>query len=79
MTASVRIATRASELALRQARMVQSALEAQGTAAELVTFKTVGDRKLDEARSAIGAKGLFTQELEDALAAGKVDCCVHSL
>ena len=59
--------------------MVQSALEAQGTAAELVTFKTVGDKKLDEPLSAIGAKGLFTKELEDALAAGKVDCCVHSL
>jgi hydroxymethylbilane synthase len=79
MTAPVRIATRASELALRQARMVQSALEAGGTPAELVTFKTVGDKKLDESLSAIGAKGLFTKELEDALAAGKVDCCVHSL
>ena len=79
MTATVRIATRASELALRQARMVQAALEQRGTPSELVTFKTVGDKKLDEALSAIGAKGLFTKELEDALAAGKVDCCVHSL
>jgi len=79
MTAAVRIATRASELALRQARMVQSALEKAGVASELVTFKTVGDKKLDESLSAIGAKGLFTKELEDALAAGKVDCCVHSL
>lgn len=79
MTATVRIATRASELALRQARMVQAALEAGGAATELVTFKTVGDKKLDESLSAIGAKGLFTKELEDALSAGKVDCCVHSL
>jgi hydroxymethylbilane synthase len=79
MTASVRIATRASELALRQARMVQSALEKAGVASELITFKTVGDKKLDESLSAIGAKGLFTKELEDALAAKKVDCCVHSL
>jgi hydroxymethylbilane synthase len=79
MKASVRIATRASELALRQARVVQSALEATGVSAELVTFKTMGDKKLDESLSAIGAKGLFTKELEDALAARKVDCCVHSL
>ncbi len=79
MTDTVRIATRASELALRQARMVQAALDAAGTPSELVTFKTVGDKKLDESLSAIGAKGLFTKELEDALAAGKVDCCVHSL
>jgi len=79
MKASVRIATRASELALRQARVVQSAFEATGVSAELVTFKTMGDKKLDESLSAIGAKGLFTKELEDALAARKVDCCVHSL
>jgi hydroxymethylbilane synthase len=59
--------------------MVQGALVAAGRAAELVTFKTVGDKKLDEPLSAIGAKGLFTKELEQALAAGKVDCCVHSL
>ncbi|HET7585127.1 MAG TPA: hydroxymethylbilane synthase [Gemmatimonadaceae bacterium] len=75
----VRIATRGSELALRQARMVQHRLEAQGCVAELVTFRTTGDRKLDEPLSAIGGKGLFTAELERALAAGKVDCCVHSL
>lgn len=59
--------------------MVQAALEKAGVESELVTFKTVGDKKLDESLSAIGAKGLFTKELEDALAAKKVDCCVHSL
>jgi hydroxymethylbilane synthase len=75
----VRIATRGSELALRQARLVQSALDARGVAAELVTFKTVGDKRLDEPLREIGAKGLFTRELEEALAAGRVDCCVHSL
>src|ERR671939_669374 len=76
---SLRIATRSSELALRQARIVQSAVAARGVAAELVTFKTVGDKRFDEPLSAIGGKGLFTRELEDALAAGRVDCCVHSL
>jgi hydroxymethylbilane synthase len=75
----VRIGTRASELALRQARLVESALNARGIAAELVTFKTTGDKKLDEPLSAIGAKGLFTHEIEVALAKGKVDCAVHSL
>ncbi|HJU64379.1 MAG TPA: hydroxymethylbilane synthase [Gemmatimonadaceae bacterium] len=75
----LRIATRSSELALRQARLVHDALGARRTAAELVTFKTTGDKKLDEPLGAIGAKGLFTKELEDALRAGKVDCCVHSL
>ncbi len=75
----VRIATRGSELALRQARMVQQALASRGIVSELKTFTTVGDRKLDVPLASIGGKGLFTQELEDALSKGIVDCCVHSL
>ena len=75
----VRIATRGSELALRQARMVQQALAGRGIVSELKTFTTIGDRKLDVPLASIGGKGLFTQELEDALARGSVDCCVHSL
>ena len=73
------IATRSSELALRQARMVQRALELVGVVSELKTYKTVGDKRLDEPLSAIGAKGLFTKELEHDLERGKVQCCVHSL
>jgi len=73
------IATRSSELALRQAKQVQLALEAQSIASELKTYKTTGDKRLGEALSEIGAKGLFTAELEHDLTAGDVDCCVHSL
>jgi hydroxymethylbilane synthase len=76
---TIRIATRASELALRQARIVEDALREKGFECELVTFKTKGDKKLDEPLSQIGAKGLFTRELETALTKKKVDCCVHSL
>lgn len=80
MTArTVRIGTRKSELALRQARMVESALAARGVSCEIVTFKTLGDKKVNEPLSGIGAKGLFTHELEVALSKRKVDCCVHSL
>jgi hydroxymethylbilane synthase len=75
----IRIATRASELALRQARQVQAALAERDVKADLVTFKTAGDKRIDEPLSAIGAKGLFTKELENALRSGKVECCVHSL
>jgi hydroxymethylbilane synthase len=74
-----RIASRSSELALRQARLVESALVARGVTCEIVPFKTTGDKRLNEPLSGIGAKGLFTRELEDALVAGRVDCCVHSL
>jgi hydroxymethylbilane synthase len=75
----VRIGTRASELALRQARLVEAALLARGIASELVTFKTTGDKKLDQPLTEIGAKGLFTRELEVALSKNKIDCAVHSL
>ena len=74
-----RIGTRASALALKQARMVQAALDVQGITSELVTFTTIGDKRLDEPLSAIGGKGLFTTEIEHALRRGKVDCAVHSL
>ena len=75
----VRIGTRMSELALRQSRMVQAALASRGVPSTLVTFNTVGDKRLDEPLSAIGAKGLFTKELETALLKGKIDLAVHSL
>lgn len=73
------IATRASELALRQARLLQHALDARGIVSALKTYRTVGDKRLNEPLSAIGAKGLFTKELETDLLKGKVHCCVHSL
>lgn len=73
------IATRASELALRQARQVQEALAGAGVASELKTYRTTGDKRLNEALSAIGGKGLFTKELESDLLKGKVQLCVHSL
>jgi hydroxymethylbilane synthase len=75
----LRIATRSSELALRQARQVQQTLAEHGQRSELVTYTTIGDRRLDQPLSSIGAKGLFTAELEDDLRADRVDCCVHSL
>jgi hydroxymethylbilane synthase len=75
----IRIGTRASELALRQARLLENALLARGIRSELVTFKTIGDKKLDQPLTEIGAKGLFTHELEVALSKNKIDCAVHSL
>jgi len=75
----VRIGTRQSALALTQARLVMAALAERGVASELVTFTTVGDKKLDQPLHEIGGKGLFTKELEDALAGGAIDCAVHSL
>ena len=58
---------------------MQTALARAGVDAVLKTYRTMGDKHLDEPLSAIGGKGLFTKELEADLAKGSVDCCVHSL
>jgi hydroxymethylbilane synthase len=82
MTAATRplkIGTRSSALALAQAHTVQAELLALGVASELVTYTTIGDRRLDVALTAIGSKGLFTEELERDLRTGVTDLCVHSL
>jgi hydroxymethylbilane synthase len=75
----LRIGTRSSALALAQAEQVRDALAARGIASELVTYTTIGDRRLDVALTAIGSKGLFTEELERDLRSGTTDLCVHSL
>ena len=77
----VRIATRASELALWQSRHVAAELEAAwpGLTIELVPITTTGDRILDRPLAAIGGKGLFIKELEVALFEGRADFAVHSM
>ena len=75
----LKIGTRSSALALAQAHQVQAELMAIGVTSELVTYTTVGDRRLDVALTAIGSKGLFTEELERDLRDGVTDLCVHSL
>lgn len=46
---------------------------------EICVIKTQGDKILDRPLAQIGEKGLFTQELEQALLAEKIDLAVHSL
>lgn len=79
MARVLRIGTRSSALALAQAHTVQAELRAIGVESELVTYTTIGDRRLDVALTAIGSKGLFTEELERDLRSGATDLCVHSL
>ena len=75
------IGTRGSALALWQAHAVQDALHAADPAmeSEIRIISTKGDRILDKPLEQIGDKGLFTKELEAALVAGDIDCCVHSM
>ncbi|HKA16402.1 MAG TPA: hydroxymethylbilane synthase [Myxococcota bacterium] len=78
MTA-VRIATRASELALWQARYVAGRIERElGRAAELVPLTTTGDQLRDVSLAKVGGKGLFVKEIEEALLDGRADVAVHS-
>ena len=81
MSHLIRIGTRGSKLALTQSRWVQARLQEARSdiAAELVTITTSGDRFLDQPLSAIGGKGLFVKEIEEALSARAIDCAVHSM
>jgi hydroxymethylbilane synthase len=75
------IATRQSALALWQAEHVRARLTSRypGTAVDLLGVTTQGDRVIDRPLAAIGGKGLFIEELENALREGRADIAVHSL
>ena len=74
------IASRKSALAMWQAQHVQARLRElyPRTAVEILGLTTEGDRRLGVPLSAIGGKGLFVKELEEAIAAGRADIAVHS-
>ena len=75
----LRIGSRGSQLALWQANHVAGLLRGQGHSVEIEIVKTTGDRLQAAAFAQVGAKGMFTKEIEEALAAGRVDLAVHSL
>ena len=79
MRRALRIATRASELALRRARAVQAMLAAREIDSELVTFRTTGDKHFEEMLPPAGTKTVFTKELEAALLKNKAEIAVHGL
>ena len=77
--ARLRIGSRGSQLALWQANHIADLLRARGHEVELEIIKTTGDKILDVALAKVGTKGMFTKEIEEALAEGRVDLAVHSL
>lgn len=74
-------ATRPSKLARWQTTFISQSLEQAwpGLTCREVVISTQGDRIIDKPLPEIGGKGLFTQELEQELLAGRVDAVVHSL
>ena len=77
------IGTRGSPLALWQAHEVRRCLaldhDLPESAFAIVVIKVTGDQILDKALKDIGGKGLFTREIEEALAEGAIDIAVHSM
>jgi hydroxymethylbilane synthase len=74
------IGTRGSRLALAQTDLVRAALLAHHPhlGVEVARITTRGDVLLDQPLAAIGDKGLFVGEIEEALRAGRIDMAVHS-
>jgi hydroxymethylbilane synthase len=81
VTERVRIGTRGSPLALRQAEEVAQGLRRAwpGLEVGLVPIRTSGDRLATVHLAEVGGKGLFVQEIDEALREGRVDLTVHSL
>ena len=75
----LRIGSRGSQLALWQAEHIAGLLRDQGHEVEIEIIKTTGDRLQEITFAQVGSKGMFTKEIEEALAAGRVDLAVHSL
>jgi hydroxymethylbilane synthase len=80
----LRIGTRGSKLALRQAAELCERLGkahpalAEPGALETIVIRTTGDQVTDRSLADIGGKGLFVKELEEALAQHRIDLAVHS-
>jgi hydroxymethylbilane synthase len=77
--ARLRIGSRGSQLALWQANHISALLRERGHEVEIEVIHTTGDKITDVALAKVGTKGMFTKEIEEALAAGRVDLAVHSL
>ncbi len=78
---TIRIGSRASQLALVQTHWVQAQLQKAypDRTFEVHTMATQGDKILDVALAKIGDKGLFTKELEVGMLQQEIDFAVHSL
>jgi hydroxymethylbilane synthase len=76
---NLRIGSRGSQLALWQANHIAALLRGEGHTVEIEIIKTTGDRLQEVTFAQVGSKGMFTKEIEEALAEGRVDLAVHSL
>jgi hydroxymethylbilane synthase len=75
----IRIGSRGSQLALWQSNHIATLLRARGHEVAIATITTTGDRLQAVPFARVGSKGMFTKEIEEALADGAIDLAVHSL
>ena len=69
---NLRIGSRGSQLALWQAHHIAALLRGQGHSVEIEIIKTTGDKLQEVTFAQVGSKGMFTKEIEEALAEGRV-------
>jgi hydroxymethylbilane synthase len=79
MTETIRLATRGSDLALRQAQAVAQRLQNRRRDVELVEVSTTGDELRDELIHRLGKTGAFVRSLDEKVIDGTVDAAVHSM
>jgi len=75
----LRLATRGSDLARRQAMMVKEQLSSRRLSVELVEVETTGDQLSDELIHELGTTGAFVRSLDEKVLAGELDAAVHSM
>jgi hydroxymethylbilane synthase len=74
----LRIGSRGSRLALRQAELAVERLRGPGLEFAIVPVTTAGDRDRSKPFGEIGSRGVFVKELEESLLQGRIDVAVHS-
>jgi hydroxymethylbilane synthase len=74
----IRVGSRGSRLALTQAELASARLRAPGIEIALIPITTAGDRDRTKPFGAIGSRGVFVKELEEALLEHRIDVAVHS-
>jgi len=77
--ADIRLATRGSDLAMRQATTVKSQLESRRRSVSLTEVETTGDAIQDELIHRLGKTGAFVRSLDEKVLGGELDAAVHSL
>jgi hydroxymethylbilane synthase len=75
----IRIGSRGSALARWQADHIAAELRDRGHQVSIEILVTTGDRVQHAPFMQVGTKGMFTKEIEEALADQRIDLAVHSL